>query len=67
MWEDESRVGVLEMLRGRGAGSGVETEWRVWSLYDVVDGKLARRRSWTDNAAFRAALPAAAREDQPSG
>lgn len=56
IWEDESSLAVEERLRGRGAGSGAETVWQVWSLYDIVEGRLVRRRSWDNEAALRAAL-----------
>jgi ketosteroid isomerase-like protein len=37
-------------LTGRGAGSGVETELRVWQVNWFVDGKTARRRVFLERA-----------------
>ena len=40
-------VVVAELLRGRGRGSGVEVEMRVFSAYWFEDGKVRRREAFT--------------------
>jgi ketosteroid isomerase-like protein len=41
---DDGRVFVGLLVTGRGAGSGVATELRVWPVFSVADGKIARRQ-----------------------
>jgi ketosteroid isomerase-like protein len=47
---------ITELLRGRGRGSGVEVEMRVFSAYWFEEGKLRRRAAFTER---KAALEAA--------
>ena len=44
---DEMLV-VAELLRGRGRGSGVEVEMRVFSAYWFEEGKIRRRAAFID-------------------
>jgi len=39
---------VAELLRGRGRGSGVEVEMRIFSAYWFEEGKLRRRAAFTE-------------------
>ena len=46
---DEADVLVVaELERGRGRGSGVEVEIRVFSVYSFRQGKVRRRRAFTE-------------------
>jgi ketosteroid isomerase-like protein len=47
---------VAELLRGRGRGSGVEVEMRVFSAYWFEEGRVRRRAAFTER---KAALEAA--------
>jgi len=49
-------VVVAELLRGRGRGSGVEVEMRIFSAYWFEQGKLRKRAAFTEP---KAALEAA--------
>ena len=44
---DEMAV-VAELLRGRGRGSGVEVEMRVFAAYWFEGGKIRRRAAFTE-------------------
>jgi ketosteroid isomerase-like protein len=44
-------VVVAELLRGRGRGSGVEVEMRIFSAYWFEDGKIRRRAPFTERTA----------------
>jgi ketosteroid isomerase-like protein len=56
LYDDRDLLVVAELLRGRGAGSGVEVEMRVYSAYWFEDGKLRKRRAFTEaSAALEAA------------
>jgi ketosteroid isomerase-like protein len=46
--EGDNVVVVAELLRGRGRGSGVEVEMRVFSAYWFENGKLRRRAAFTE-------------------
>ena len=41
-------VVVAELLRGRGRGSGVEVEMRIFSAYWFEEGKIRRRAAFTE-------------------
>jgi len=51
---------VAELLRGRGRGSGVEVEMRIFSAYWFEEGKLRRRAAFTER---KEALEAAGLRD----
>ena len=53
--EGDDRVLVVERLNGRGAGSGIEVEYQVFSAYWFADGRVRKRESFLDR---RAALEA---------
>ena len=53
-------VVVAELLRGRGRGSGVEVEMRIFSTYWFEEGKLRRRAAFTER---KEALEAAGLEE----
>ena len=42
------RVLVTEHHRGRGRGSGIEVDTRLYSVYTVCDGKVVRMDQFTD-------------------
>ena len=42
------RVLVSEHHRGRGRGSGIEVDTRLYSVYTVCDGKVVRMDQFTD-------------------
>ena len=42
------RVLVTEDHRGRGRGSGIEVDTRLYSVYTVCDGKVVRMDQFTD-------------------
>jgi ketosteroid isomerase-like protein len=47
---------VAELLRGRGRGSGVEVEMRIFSVYWFETGKIRKRAAFTERSeAFEAA------------
>jgi ketosteroid isomerase-like protein len=52
----DDRVLVVERLHGRGAGSGAEVDYRVFSAYWFRAGRIVRRESYADReGALRAA------------
>jgi ketosteroid isomerase-like protein len=42
---------VAELQRGRGRGSGVHVEMRVFSVYSFREGKIRRRQAFTEREA----------------
>jgi ketosteroid isomerase-like protein len=50
------RALVPMVLRGRGAGSGIEVEQRAYQVWTVRDGKVTRVDVFRDEASARAAL-----------
>jgi ketosteroid isomerase-like protein len=46
----DGRVFLGTLLTARGAGSGVETELRAWSVFWVANGKVTRRQVFFDRA-----------------
>lgn len=46
--ETADSVLLVERLTGRGFGSGVDVESRVFSVYRFEDGKIVRREAFTD-------------------
>ena len=50
VWDGEDVVVVVEHLRGEGRESGVEVEMRAFSVYWFADGKIVRRRAFTEKA-----------------
>ena len=48
--ETADRMVVTERLNGRGAGSGVEVQYRVFSVYWFRDGRIVKRESFVDRA-----------------
>jgi hypothetical protein len=52
--DDQVVLGVL--MTTRGGGSGVETKLRLWQVFWVMDGKVARRQGpyWARNEALEA-------------
>ena len=52
----DDRVVVGTLMTGRGGGSGVQTQLRVWQVFDVADGQCIKRTGpyWTRDAAFEA-------------
>ena len=53
----DGRVVVGVLMTTRGGGSGVETKLRLWQVFWVTDGKVARRRGpyWGRDEALEAA------------
>ena len=52
----DDRVFGEFFLTGRGKGSGVPLEQRVWNVFSVADGKITRRQVfWTRDDALKAA------------
>jgi ketosteroid isomerase-like protein len=49
------QVLVAARLVGRGAGSGIEVEQRVWQVWTLRDGKAIRLDTYADEAAAREA------------
>lgn len=60
----DGRLFVGLGLSARGKESGVETHLRFWTVSWIVDGKIARRRSFRERAE---ALEAAGISEQPFG
>ena len=46
--ETADSVLLVERLTGRGSGSGVDVESRVFSVYWFEEGKIVRREAFTD-------------------